>query len=122
MRLQEREEPFAFDGQEHAVFHSHGAGRHGGVLNARQHGADRITIAFLLEENSRRIDFEDNGRGISPHLQEKIWLPFFTTREKGTGMGLAIVKKMIGALYGEITLLHSLPGSTKFRLSFYDRS
>jgi two-component system sensor histidine kinase HydH len=41
------------------------------------------------------IEIEDDGEGISPEFMDKIFEPFVTSREKGTGIGLAIVKKIV---------------------------
>ncbi len=51
----------------------------------------------------------DNGRGIDPALQERLFEPFFTTRAEGTGLGLAIARGVARAHGGEITL-ESAPG------------
>ena len=65
------------------------------------------------------ILWQDNGKGIDHQLKEKIWYPFFTTKEKGTGMGLAIIRKVVNALNGEITLLETSPEETTFKIIFY---
>jgi two-component system, NtrC family, sensor histidine kinase HydH len=58
-------------------------------------GTIRIDIASGEQQGSVLIIFKDNGEGIQERLKEKIWDPFFTTKEKGTGLGLGIVKKII---------------------------
>lgn len=62
-----------------------------------------------------RIEVRDGGPGIPPELQEKVFEPFFTTREKGTGLGLPLARKIAQAHQGELTLA-SRPGSTAFTL------
>jgi two-component system sensor histidine kinase HydH len=47
------------------------------------------------------ISFKDEGVGISEEIAEKIWDPFFTAKEKGTGLGLGIVKKIIETHQGQ---------------------
>ena len=42
-----------------------------------------------------RIEVRDDGPGVAPELREKIFTPFFTTREKGTGLGLAFVREIV---------------------------
>ena len=51
-----------------------------------------------------RIDFTDNGAGITPEIQEKIFDPFYTTKEigKGTGLGLSISYAIINDHHGEL--------------------
>jgi signal transduction histidine kinase len=50
------------------------------------------------------IAFQDEGDGIPEDLLEKIWDPFFTTKEKGTGLGLGIVKNIIESHGGTIKI------------------
>ena len=50
------------------------------------------------------IFFEDDGPGITPELSNKIWEPFYTTKEKGTGLGLGIVKNIIESHNGFIII------------------
>jgi signal transduction histidine kinase len=66
------------------------------------------------------VEVEDNGPGIPPELQEKIWVSFFTTKggQGGTGLGLAacmeIVRQTGGKIWGE-----SAPGrGAKFIVLF----
>ena len=65
----------------------------------------------------------DNGAGIAPADRERIWSPFFTTKDEGTGLGLALSRKTIEAHGGRIELV-SNSGSkgvgerTEFILSF----
>ena len=58
------------------------------------------------------IVMEDNGPGIPPELQEKIFEPFATTRERGTGLGLAMVRKIAENHNGEVRLESPPPGKT----------
>ncbi|MBN1959006.1 MAG: cache domain-containing protein [Desulfuromonadales bacterium] len=56
----------------------------------------------LEDERYVRIDFVDQGEGISDANLEKIFEPFFTTKTRGTGLGLAITKQIIDMHQGEI--------------------
>jgi signal transduction histidine kinase len=47
---------------------------------------------------------EDTGPGIPAELRERVFEPFYTTKQQGTGLGLAIVKKNITQLHGEIEM------------------
>jgi signal transduction histidine kinase len=58
----------------------------------------------------------DEGGGIAPHIQPKVFEPFFTTREKGTGLGLALARKIAQSHGGDITF-RSKPGETAFELA-----
>lgn len=59
------------------------------------------------------IHVEDNGPGISPNLQEKIFEPFYTTRERGTGLGLAMVRKIAENHNGGVRLVSPPPGRSR---------
>lgn len=56
----------------------------------------RIEIA-AWKENFRQasVEVRDNGPGVPPEQREEIFRPYFTTREKGTGLGLAVVKQIV---------------------------
>lgn len=57
-----------------------------------------------------RIEVEDDGPGIAPADLEKIFLPFFTTKSRGTGLGLATVHRIVDAHRGSIRVA-SAPGA-----------
>ena len=71
-------------------------------------GGGNVTVR--AEEDRRggarvlRIDVEDDGPGIPPELADRIFQPFFTTRAAGTGLGLAVVKRIADAHRAELTL------------------
>ncbi len=88
------------------------------VLNSKEAGSDKIGVTFKREKNLE-ISLRDNGKGIDPKIREKIWYPFFTTRDKGTGMGLPSIRKIINTLRGEIVVEESGPDGTTFKIVFY---
>jgi signal transduction histidine kinase len=91
------------------------------LLNSREAGADRVQVTVKKGRNKKlELLIKDNGSGIADEVKEKIWYPFFTTREKGTGMGLAIIRKIITTLKGEISLKDTGPHGTTFRIVFYN--
>jgi signal transduction histidine kinase len=61
-----------------------------------------IHIQLASKDDLITISFEDEGEGIPEDVMEKIWEPFFTTKEKGTGLGLGIVKNIIETHNGTI--------------------
>jgi two-component system sensor histidine kinase PilS (NtrC family) len=89
------------------------------VLNAREAGADLIEIG-VEKEDFFELTLRDNGNGMDEKTKEKMWLPFFSTKEKGTGMGLAIVRKIVNSLNGEISLVESNKEGTTFKITFYN--
>ena len=60
----------------------------------------------------------DNGPGMDAETQKKVFTPFFTSKETGTGLGLPIVRKLVGAHGGTIELTSSPEGGTEFVLIF----
>lgn len=68
-----------------------------------------ITIRIKYDSGSIIINFIDNGEGIPKKILKKIWTPFFTTKDTGTGLGLGIVKNMIEAHNGTITITNMEP-------------
>jgi two-component system sensor histidine kinase HydH len=75
----------------------------------------RIT-ARTLPPHDGRVGFaiSDNGPGIDPDLQERVFAPFFTMREGGTGLGLALVQRIVQAHQGVISLESQLGHGTTF--------
>ena len=76
------------------------------LINAMQAMPDggEIHIKTSLEDKFIIIHIEDEGEGIHKDVMDKIWDPFFTTKEKGTGLGLGIVKNIIEAHGGSIRI------------------
>jgi signal transduction histidine kinase len=88
------------------------------ALNARQSGAKRLRVEFAPGA-SPAVIVADDGPGIAAANADRIWLPFFSTRDKGTGMGLATVKKLVSALGGDIQLLNPGEPGARFKIVFY---
>ncbi|RKY73050.1 MAG: hypothetical protein DRQ14_04990 [Candidatus Latescibacterota bacterium] len=73
----------------------------------------RITVSLRRSRRGAYISVEDNGQGVPHEVREKIFHPFFTTKEKGSGLGLYIVRRIVRAHGGEVHL-RSRPGRTSF--------
>jgi len=63
-----------------------------------------------------RIDVEDTGSGIPKETLEKIFAPFFTTKARGTGLGLAVVKKIVDQHKGRVEVSSTVGKGTCFKL------
>jgi signal transduction histidine kinase len=66
----------------------------------------KIVIESEVDRGSRvsRIAITDNGPGIAPDLRERVFRPFFTSKRNGTGLGLALVQKIIVFHNGRVTV------------------
>ncbi|HCY85483.1 MAG TPA: two-component sensor histidine kinase [Desulfobacteraceae bacterium] len=72
----------------------------------------QITIATRYDQGEILISFTDTGAGVDPEILKKIWTPFFTTKDTGTGLGLGIIKNIIEAHDGRISISNSPSGGT----------
>jgi two-component system sensor histidine kinase HydH len=76
-----------------------------------------VTVSLYQRHAAAVVEVADNGVGIAPEHREKIFLPFYTTKPTGTGLGMAIVKKIMDLHGGEIDI-ESAPGrGTTVRLT-----
>jgi len=69
----------------------------------------RVEVRLFRRGAHAVVEVRDNGVGMAPEQRDKIFLPFFTTKPTGTGLGMAIVKKIMDLHNGEIEI-DSLPG------------
>ena len=86
----------------------------GNALDALEDsGMPDPVIEVETGENLARTEvwlrIRDNGPGIPPEIQEKVFRPFFTSKENGTGLGLALARKVVEAHNGTLELT-SVPG------------
>ncbi len=89
--------------------------------NSKEGGATEVKLSYEDGGNFHYIYYSDNGIGIKDEFKDKVFLPFFTTKNFGSGMGLAIVKKFLTDSGGDILLLPSEKG-VKFKLLFRKES
>ena len=78
----------------------------------------QIEISYRLELNKLYIDVTDNGKGVSPELTEKIFVPFFTTRKNGSGIGLTITRNIMKMHHGNLEVASIPFEKTNFSLVF----
>jgi signal transduction histidine kinase len=86
------------------------------VTNAAQSMPDGgvITLGASLADGFIQLTFQDEGGGIAPEDLEKIFQPYFTTKEVGIGLGLAITERIIKEHGGEIRVTSSPGAGTRF--------
>lgn len=85
------------------------------ILNAQQAmlAGGSLRISFKVFASGVEVAISDTGIGIDPENLERIFEPYFSTKETGTGLGLALVKRIVEAHGGNVTV-ESIPqkGST----------
>ena len=83
------------------------------AIQAMPQGGD-LKISLKSSKDSLQIIFEDTGMGIAPENIKNLFIPFFTTKEEGSGLGLPICQKIIKAHGGSIQVESTLQKGTKF--------
>ena len=78
----------------------------------------KLLIKTKLEGAGARMSIRDSGPGIPKDIQEKIFNPFFTTKARGTGLGLAVVKKAAARNNADIILRSEEGKGTKISMIF----
>lgn len=89
------------------------------VKNATQAGATRIEISVELDSlENVVIEVFNNGAPISAEGREEIFVPFYTTKQEGTGIGLSLSRQIMRLHNGSLTLSRSDEKGTAFKLKF----
>lgn len=86
------------------------------AMDALKDQNDGVILLKAFQENNNFVIMEvwDNGPGIPAEIQSQVFIPFFTTKQGGSGIGMSIVKKIV-LMSGGIIDFYSLPGGgTKF--------
>jgi signal transduction histidine kinase len=116
IRIETRGEPVTIEADEQllrqALFNL--------VLNAIQavDGNGRIQILTQKAGTAEAaIEIRDNGPGVPPERRQEIFKPYFTTHQKGTGLGLAVVQQIVLAHGWEIECLPNEPKGAVFRIT-----
>jgi two-component system, NtrC family, nitrogen regulation sensor histidine kinase NtrY len=93
------------------------------IKNAIQAFEDKTTQLISLtsyrnEKGSVIVSVKDNGTGIEPEAVEKIFIPFFSTKKTGSGIGLSLSKQIMRQHEGAITVKSVVGEGTEFLLRF----
>ena len=100
---------------------------HALILRQRQVGNDieqqtdapKITLhAFLNMRGHVVIEVADNGKGIEDENMSQIFVPFFTTKKEGSGVGLALTRQVMLAHNGKVSARNNKQGGATFSLTF----
>ena len=80
----------------------------------------KLTIRAFKDKKTGEavITVEDTGVGIPEDVKNKLFTPMFTTKSKGQGFGLAVIKRMAEALNGTVTFESEEGNGTKFTVRF----
>ena len=76
----------------------------------------KLVVQAHKERNDVVIDVIDSGIGIQEDARDKLFIPLFTTKSKGQGFGLAVVKRLTEALGGTVTFESEEGKGTKFAI------
>lgn len=87
------------------------------ILNGLQSNKENrvvVNVGLQIDGNFCIVSLQDNGLGISAELQDKIFLPHFSTKKTGSGLGLAIAKQGIEQMGGSISFQTVVGSGTTF--------
>jgi signal transduction histidine kinase len=79
-------------------------------------GGGVLKIKAALNNENINVTFEDNGQGIPSDEIEKIFDPFYTTKDEGTGLGLSFIFQVITAHNGDVDVESRIGEGAKFTI------
>lgn len=89
------------------------------IKNAIQAHARHIDISAEIDSNDNTlVRVANDGIPITPESQEQIFIPFFSTKSEGSGIGLSLSRQIMNAHHGIIELVRSDENWTEFELTF----
>ncbi|MEK7774346.1 MAG: ATP-binding protein [Candidatus Zixiibacteriota bacterium] len=86
------------------------------AVKSYQGRAGRVAVAVHRNHGSANIEISDDGEGIEQANIDKVFMPFFTTRTDGTGLGLPLAKKIVDLHDGRLTIQSSRGGGTTVQI------
>jgi signal transduction histidine kinase len=94
------------------------------ILNAVQAmpNGGKLRVYSTVEQESLTLSVEDSGVGIAPESLPKLFTPFFTTKAKGQGLGLAVCKRLMDVQGGRIDVTNHPGEGTIFTLKVPSKS
>jgi two-component system nitrogen regulation sensor histidine kinase NtrY len=85
------------------------------ALDAMPHGGG-LVLRTSRHDNKVAIELSDDGEGLTPEECDRLFTPYYTTKQHGTGLGLAIVQSVVSDHKGTITVHSELGKGTTFRI------
>jgi two-component system sensor histidine kinase HydH len=86
------------------------------AMEAMENGGT-IIVTTASDDSQVMVAVQDNGKGIDPDILPNIFNPFFTTKKTGTGLGLAVINKIIEDHHGSITVASTPSQGTTFTVA-----
>lgn len=89
--------------------------------NAADAVADRLGLVKILVNRTTEfiaVTITDNGQGIPAEHKHRLFSPFFTTKENGTGLGLALVRSLVERVGGHADCICAEPGNCQFQITW----
>jgi two-component system nitrogen regulation sensor histidine kinase NtrY len=86
------------------------------VAAVEDHGEINLTTSYDREREVVTLEVTDDGCGLPPEIRTKIFEPYFSTKENGTGLGLTIVSQIVEDHRGYIRALPNDPRGTRFTI------
>jgi two-component system sensor histidine kinase PilS (NtrC family) len=87
------------------------------AVGAARPGAGTIRVRCAAEADGAVVEVEDDGVGMSAEEQSRLFLPFFTTKPRGTGLGLATVHRIVDAHGGTIRVASERGKGSRFTIA-----
>jgi nitrogen fixation/metabolism regulation signal transduction histidine kinase len=81
-----------------------------------------ISLKLTQFGNTIKLEIANNGPSIPPEIKEQIFVPFYTTKENGSGIGLSLSRQIILQMGGDITVSESRDGLTIFAVNLVSRT
>lgn len=88
------------------------------ILNSIEAGAKNISISVVKSQNDLYFEIVDDGKGIDKDKLDMVFMPFFTTKFSGTGLGLSYVQHLVNLLNMDIYIDKDYKSGAKFVLKY----
>ena len=88
------------------------------AVEAMPDGGSLRISTLPIDGSGVAVEVQDTGMGMSPETQKEIFTPYYTTKETGTGLGMAIVQRIITDHGGKISVTSTEGVGTTLRLEF----